>query len=65
MVKAPCKDCEKRSPYCHTSCQEYISYRAEKDRENEAIHTIRIVNAELTRSRIERNVKWMKKQRKK
>ena len=65
MVKAPCKDCEKRNPYCHTSCKAYKDYRAEKDRENEAIHTIRRVNAELTRANIERNNKWMKKQRKK
>ena len=27
----PCKDCEKRTPGCHSTCEEYIQFRKERD----------------------------------
>lgn len=35
-MKAPCKDCEKRHPSCHSHCEEYKAFRAEIDRAREA-----------------------------
>lgn len=29
MEKAPCADCERRSPVCHASCPEYLEWDAE------------------------------------
>lgn len=29
---APCKDCEKRYLGCHSSCDDYISYRKDRDK---------------------------------
>lgn len=27
----PCKDCEKHTPGCHSTCEEYIQFRKERD----------------------------------
>ena len=35
-IKAPCKDCEKRYPGCHSHCAAYKAFRAELDRVREA-----------------------------
>ena len=35
MAEAPCKDCPNRFVGCHSVCNKYISYRAEKDKEAE------------------------------
>lgn len=29
---APCKDCEKREPHCHSKCEGYISYKKEREK---------------------------------
>lgn len=34
MLKAPCKDCEKRHTNCHSNCKEYKKYREELDAQN-------------------------------
>lgn len=30
-MNAPCKDCTKRKPLCHSTCKEYLEFRAECD----------------------------------
>lgn len=35
-MKAPCKDCEKRHPSCHSHCEAYKAFRAEVDLAREA-----------------------------
>ena len=37
MVKSPCKGCRFRSvrPNCHSTCEEYISYKEKQAAENE------------------------------
>ncbi len=35
MLSAPCKDCKARFFGCHSKCESYISFRKEKDKENE------------------------------
>ena len=30
-MEAPCRDCPKRYPLCHSECEEYIAFRAERD----------------------------------
>ena len=40
LTKRPrvvCKDCKKRSPGCHSECQDYISFRKELKEYNEQI----------------------------
>lgn len=34
-MKAPCKDCEKRHPNCHSECEEYQAFWRAKRVENE------------------------------
>lgn len=34
-MKSPCMNCEERTFYCHSVCEEYAKYRAERDRINE------------------------------
>ena len=31
-IKAPCKDCDRRSVTCHAECDEYKAYKAEMQR---------------------------------
>ena len=33
-MTAPCKDCERRTVGCHSSCPEYQEFRLERDRIN-------------------------------
>lgn len=35
MIEAPCKDCAKRKLHCHSTCEEYISFRKKKEKEYE------------------------------
>ncbi len=40
MIKnTPCKDCDRRTPagLCHSTCKDYLDYRAELDASNKAI----------------------------
>ena len=30
-MEAPCRDCPKRYPLCHSECEQYLAYRAERD----------------------------------
>jgi len=34
-MKSPCMNCEERTFYCHSVCEEYLAYRKERDRINE------------------------------
>ena len=37
-MKSPCMNCEERTFYCHSVCEEYKAYRAERDRINDLKH---------------------------
>lgn len=37
MKGAPCKDCSKRCVGCHSTCEDYIDWKAEHDAERERI----------------------------
>lgn len=39
MIKPPCRDCLERTcpKYCELTCEKWISYRTNKDKENETI----------------------------
>ena len=42
MRPSPCKpDCPKRNAECHSLCPEYKEWRADKDKDNEAINKIK------------------------
>jgi hypothetical protein len=41
-----CKNCEKRYIGCHSTCDEYITYRAAKDEENEKIRKLKYAEFE-------------------
>ena len=34
---APCKDCQERTVGCHSSCDKYLAFRAERDALNAAL----------------------------
>lgn len=34
MNYTACKDCPKRHPYCHSSCETYLAFKKAKDEEN-------------------------------
>jgi len=36
-MTAPCKDCAKRSPACHSRCEAYRAFRAWKDAQNRKV----------------------------
>lgn len=53
-MKAPCKDCEKRHPNCHSECEAYQAY----DRENKARQQRRLIENDalaVIRSRREKD----------
>ena len=35
-MRAPCKDCEQRTPSCHGECIFYLAYAEERQKEREA-----------------------------
>lgn len=35
-MTAPCKDCDRRHPGCHSECEDYKTFRAEQDKVIEA-----------------------------
>jgi len=35
--KTVCKDCKKRNPGCHSTCQDYISFKKDLEAFNESI----------------------------
>lgn len=37
MIKAPCKDCEKRYVGCHSSCEEYLAFKKDQREYNEKV----------------------------
>lgn len=44
-MKNPCtKDCPKRSPTCHSECEEYLAFFEERQRINQERHKINSVN---------------------
>lgn len=38
-IKCPCKDCKppKRNAACHSSCEDYITYKSQLDIENQKV----------------------------
>jgi hypothetical protein len=49
----PCKDCQKRTMACHTSCKDYKDWKAEHDkRKAEIVDNVRI-ESQLTTAKIE------------
>lgn len=37
-MKAPCKDCEKRYPGCHSKCEEYQAFHKANEEMHERVH---------------------------
>lgn len=31
-IKPPCKDCQERHPHCHSECEAYLAYDADRQR---------------------------------
>ena len=58
-----CHNCPDRRQGCHSVCEDYLAYRAKKDKENEArrkeqlITDVKITSTINTKSRWERNHK--------
>ena len=44
-IKPVCKDCERRNPGCHSSCQDYISYRKKLEEFNAKVKKEKEKNA--------------------
>jgi hypothetical protein len=44
--QSPCKDCPKRKPACHDSCNDYIAYKQECVRTNEQIRISKLIQCE-------------------
>ena len=43
-MEAPCKECADRRPLCHSECEAYRTFRAEKDRQCAERETLRHVH---------------------
>lgn len=44
-MKNPCtKDCPKRSPTCHSECEEYLAFFEERQRINKEMYRINAIN---------------------
>lgn len=41
MIKPPCKGCLLREIRCHSTCERWMIYQREKDKERERIYTER------------------------
>ena len=64
MKSAPCKDCERRYPGCHSECQDYIEFSRER---NELLEQKYQEKKLLTDNEIVRGRKkgWIQKEKKK
>lgn len=49
MSITPCKDCEARYPGCHGKCKDYITWRAEYDKDKEQKRIQKEIEAEQSR----------------
>ena len=47
MITGPCYECEKRTPGCHSSCEDYLSYKAKKDEIRDKRHEFQRNNVML------------------
>lgn len=60
MIKAPCKDCEKRHKLCWNTCEPYKEFKRKKEAQNEAmrkteIETFTIEQVRKQRIKINKN----------
>lgn len=62
MIKC-CKGCEKRHPFCHSSCEIYLQERAELDEVNKVKRLESEYNACAKRLSIERKKQWQMKKK--
>lgn len=56
-MQAPCMGCKKRELNCHSKCQEYLEYKAERNR----ISDLRKRDSELTGFIIEHRARTKKR----
>lgn len=56
-MRCPCKDCGKRFPACHSSCDGYQAWRTEQDRIKEQNHHEYISMSKYLEYCIKRNMK--------
>jgi hypothetical protein len=47
MVKPPCKNCTERSISCHSTCEKYLSYREQLDKQKDLILQAREAQSDL------------------
>ena len=61
MMLSPCKNCEDRSVFCHTSCDKYKAYREAKDRENSVFWAKRKTEADFINAKFEKKLKYQRR----
>ena len=54
MAKSSCKGCDKRHVNCHSTCEDYKSFRTAKDEENEKVRKMKEHEAMLDDFEIKR-----------
>jgi hypothetical protein len=57
LMNCPCKDCERRTITCHSTCKEYLEYAEYRKRINEKERK----EKQFEQSVIERRKKWKTK----
>ena len=61
---SPCKACENRHPNCHSECDNYKSWKADKDKERETMHKQAKINDDINKIMANRfknrprNMRW-------
>ena len=53
-----CKDCDKRAPGCHGTCEKYIAYRAKLDEEREQIRKAKEDEHAWSEYVIAKDIRW-------
>ena len=61
MMIAPCRNCEDRDAFCHSTCKRYKEFRRAKDRENKQIKKEQWLYHALESNEVERNERFKRR----
>lgn len=60
-MRNPCKECEDRHHNCHSHCDEYKAFSAERNRINTARYQANMLDHELSKSKVKNYCKKIKR----
>lgn len=64
-MKAPCKDCERRHPGCHSKCEEYQTFRKANEEMHERVYQEKrlMTDNEISRRKTRIYYNWLKRKK--